>query len=199
MGRGGQETGHGGADFFVIYEFLDTLRTGRPSPIDVYDAATWSCIIPSPPPPSSPAASRRRSRFHGGKFGKVRKGRDMRSLVCAVCAFFLAVSAPAWPAGAGPFKGPVHDEGWPDVSVSSIPRARRCDVTVRWHDEGRGSHPCPAMVRVFDPEENLLLRHEFAGRSHEARPVGGVQGACPPPAGACTRPSCTAGPARRWR
>ena len=41
-----KKTGHGGADFFVINEFLDTLRTGRPSPIDVYDAATWSSILP---------------------------------------------------------------------------------------------------------------------------------------------------------
>ena len=40
------KTGHGGADFFVMLEFLDTLRTGRPSPIDAVDAATWSCVIP---------------------------------------------------------------------------------------------------------------------------------------------------------
>lgn len=40
------KTGHGGADYFVISEFLDTLRTGRPSPIDACDAATWSSIIP---------------------------------------------------------------------------------------------------------------------------------------------------------
>jgi hypothetical protein len=41
-----KKTGHGGADFFVVNEFLDTLRTGRPSPINACDAATWSCIIP---------------------------------------------------------------------------------------------------------------------------------------------------------
>lgn len=40
-----KKTGHGGADFFVISEFLDVLRTGRPAPIDVYDAAAWSCVV----------------------------------------------------------------------------------------------------------------------------------------------------------
>jgi len=45
-GEEAKKTGHGGADFFVIREFLETVRTGRPSPIDAYDAAAWSCIIP---------------------------------------------------------------------------------------------------------------------------------------------------------
>jgi predicted dehydrogenase len=40
------KTGHGGADYFVLAEFLDAIRSGRPSPIDAYDAAAWSCIIP---------------------------------------------------------------------------------------------------------------------------------------------------------
>lgn len=39
-------SGHGGADFYAIQEFADCLREGRPSPIDVVDAATWSSIIP---------------------------------------------------------------------------------------------------------------------------------------------------------
>ena len=39
-------SGHGGADFFEIRDFFGALREGRPSPIDVYDAVTWSCIIP---------------------------------------------------------------------------------------------------------------------------------------------------------
>ncbi|HJN07567.1 MAG TPA: Gfo/Idh/MocA family oxidoreductase [Pirellulaceae bacterium] len=39
-------SGHGGADFFVINEFFAALRDGRPSPIDVYDAVTWSSVIP---------------------------------------------------------------------------------------------------------------------------------------------------------
>jgi len=41
-----KKTAHGGADFFVIREFLEAIRAGRPSPIDVYDAVTWSSIIP---------------------------------------------------------------------------------------------------------------------------------------------------------
>ena len=40
------KTGHGGADYFVIAEFLDAVRSGRPAPIDACDAAAWSCIIP---------------------------------------------------------------------------------------------------------------------------------------------------------
>ncbi len=41
-----KETGHGGTDFFVIREFIGAIRAGRPSPVNVYDAVTWSCIIP---------------------------------------------------------------------------------------------------------------------------------------------------------
>ena len=41
-----QKTGHGGADYFPLAEFLESLRTGRPAPIDVYDAAAWSAILP---------------------------------------------------------------------------------------------------------------------------------------------------------
>jgi predicted dehydrogenase len=39
-------SGHGGVDFFVIKEFFDAVRNNSPSPIDVYDAAAWSCIVP---------------------------------------------------------------------------------------------------------------------------------------------------------
>jgi len=39
-------TGHGGADFFCVRAFLDAVCSGGPSPIDVYDAAAWSSIIP---------------------------------------------------------------------------------------------------------------------------------------------------------
>jgi hypothetical protein len=39
-------SGHGGADFFVVYAFLESVRNGGPSPVDVYDAAAWSSIIP---------------------------------------------------------------------------------------------------------------------------------------------------------
>ncbi len=39
-------SGHGGADFFVVRAFLDAVRSGGPAPIDVYDAAALSAIIP---------------------------------------------------------------------------------------------------------------------------------------------------------
>jgi predicted dehydrogenase len=41
-----RKSGHGGADYFVIAEFLDAVRTGKRPPVDVYDAAAWSCIMP---------------------------------------------------------------------------------------------------------------------------------------------------------
>jgi predicted dehydrogenase len=39
-------TGHGGADYFVVAQFVAAVRAGGPSPIDAYDAAAWSCIMP---------------------------------------------------------------------------------------------------------------------------------------------------------
>jgi len=39
-------SGHGGADFFVVNDFLETVRNGGPAPVDVYDAVAWSSIIP---------------------------------------------------------------------------------------------------------------------------------------------------------
>jgi len=40
------QSGHGGADYFVIQQFLDAVRSGRPSPITAADAAAWSSIVP---------------------------------------------------------------------------------------------------------------------------------------------------------
>lgn len=40
------QTAHGGGDYFVIREFIRALRSGGPPPVDAYDAATWSSIIP---------------------------------------------------------------------------------------------------------------------------------------------------------
>jgi predicted dehydrogenase len=39
------KTGHRGADFVQLMDFVQCLREGRPSPINVYDAAAWSAII----------------------------------------------------------------------------------------------------------------------------------------------------------
>ena len=33
------KTGHGGADFFVLHDFVESLRSGEPSPVDVYAAS----------------------------------------------------------------------------------------------------------------------------------------------------------------
>jgi predicted dehydrogenase len=36
--------GHGGADWMELYRLIKALRSGAAPDIDVYDAATWSCI-----------------------------------------------------------------------------------------------------------------------------------------------------------
>ena len=38
--------GHGGMDFIMDYRLIYCLRNGLPLDQDVYDAATWSCIVP---------------------------------------------------------------------------------------------------------------------------------------------------------
>ena len=38
--------GHGGMDFFVIHAFVESIKRKTPTPMDVYDAATWSSITP---------------------------------------------------------------------------------------------------------------------------------------------------------
>lgn len=38
--------GHGGMDFFVIRSFIESIKRNQPTPMDVYDAATWSVITP---------------------------------------------------------------------------------------------------------------------------------------------------------
>jgi predicted dehydrogenase len=44
-GAEARKTGHGGGDYFVLSDLFEAIRTGH-SPIDVYDAATWSSIRP---------------------------------------------------------------------------------------------------------------------------------------------------------
>jgi len=41
-----QVGGHGGMDFLMDWRTIDLLRNGLPLDIDVYDAASWSCISP---------------------------------------------------------------------------------------------------------------------------------------------------------
>jgi predicted dehydrogenase len=38
--------GHGGMDFIMDWRMIDCLRNGLPLDMDVYDAASWSCITP---------------------------------------------------------------------------------------------------------------------------------------------------------
>ncbi|GIV37348.1 MAG: alpha-N-acetylgalactosaminidase [Cyclobacteriaceae bacterium] len=38
--------GHGGMDFFVLHAFVEAIKRQTPTPMDVYDAATWSAITP---------------------------------------------------------------------------------------------------------------------------------------------------------
>ncbi|MGQ9632491.1 MAG: Gfo/Idh/MocA family protein [bacterium] len=40
------KSGHGGGDFFVLEDFVDSILNGTKPPIDVYDAVTWSSIFP---------------------------------------------------------------------------------------------------------------------------------------------------------
>lgn len=38
--------GHGGMDFFVIHAFVESIKRKTATPMDVYDAASWSAITP---------------------------------------------------------------------------------------------------------------------------------------------------------
>lgn len=38
--------GHGGMDFFVVHAFIESVKRGTATPMDVYDAAAWSAITP---------------------------------------------------------------------------------------------------------------------------------------------------------
>lgn len=42
----GLRGGHGGMDYLVFRAFFDFVHGKTPSPIDVYDAASWMCITP---------------------------------------------------------------------------------------------------------------------------------------------------------
>ncbi len=39
-------SGHGGADYITLHEFVKAIRNKTQTPIDVYDSATWSAIVP---------------------------------------------------------------------------------------------------------------------------------------------------------
>ncbi|MBR7099478.1 MAG: Gfo/Idh/MocA family oxidoreductase [Clostridia bacterium] len=39
-----KKSGHGGMDGVMFRTFIDAVKSGKPLPIDVYDAASWMCI-----------------------------------------------------------------------------------------------------------------------------------------------------------
>jgi predicted dehydrogenase len=41
-----ERAGHGGGDFFILRDFFTAVQSGSQPPIDVYDAVTWSSIVP---------------------------------------------------------------------------------------------------------------------------------------------------------
>ncbi len=45
-GNDANGAGHGGMDFFVIHAFVEAAKRGVKTPMDVYDAASWSAITP---------------------------------------------------------------------------------------------------------------------------------------------------------
>ena len=45
-GKEAEGTGHGGADYFCTRAFWNCVRSAAEPPVDVYDAAAWSSIIP---------------------------------------------------------------------------------------------------------------------------------------------------------
>jgi len=45
-GETAAKAGHGGGDYFVLREFYSALAEDREPPIDVYDAAAWSAVLP---------------------------------------------------------------------------------------------------------------------------------------------------------
>ena len=42
----GEKGGHGGMDWLVMRAFVESVKAGRETPIDVYDTATWLAIGP---------------------------------------------------------------------------------------------------------------------------------------------------------
>lgn len=45
-GNATEGAGHGGMDFFVLHAFIESIKRKVATPMDVYDAATWSAITP---------------------------------------------------------------------------------------------------------------------------------------------------------
>ncbi len=46
FGPEAMKQGHGGADFMELYQFIKAVRNKTQTPIDVYDTAAWSAVLP---------------------------------------------------------------------------------------------------------------------------------------------------------
>ncbi len=46
FGKHAEGAGHGGMDYFVNHAFIESVKRKAPTPLDVYDAASWSVISP---------------------------------------------------------------------------------------------------------------------------------------------------------
>jgi hypothetical protein len=45
-GEQAKSYGHGGGDFFILRDFIGAIQNQTQPPIDIYDAVTWSSIVP---------------------------------------------------------------------------------------------------------------------------------------------------------
>jgi len=46
LSKDAEGMGHGGADYITLHQFLRAVRKGTQTPIDVWDSAAWSAIMP---------------------------------------------------------------------------------------------------------------------------------------------------------
>jgi predicted dehydrogenase len=46
LGETARSSGHGGEDYVELHQFIRAVRNRIQTPVDVYDAATWSAIVP---------------------------------------------------------------------------------------------------------------------------------------------------------
>lgn len=46
LGQAARASSHGGEDYVEMHQFIRAVRNRLPTPVDVYDAATWSVIVP---------------------------------------------------------------------------------------------------------------------------------------------------------
>ena len=46
LGEAARSSSHGGEDYVELHQFVRAVRNKIPTPVDVYDAATWSAIVP---------------------------------------------------------------------------------------------------------------------------------------------------------